>query len=231
MSHLPIAGTLHAAYIPNASHLTGWPRLSISVLDEAGQLLGTCSAQITASPWPFRLYLDHEGLNEDAQVTIQARCTEANEVLAEKNLTCPLRDVLNRSTHLKLDPIGDLLRSDQEDVILQDSVRIGALIRIPPQLRHAPAFLDATLLVVQDDGRSNRYASNLAEHSALIRGDRAAFAITIDPLTVPHGSSVKLNVGLYDLERKTIFAGNVIKNLDVRFSGDLDEIVLRKPRR
>ena len=233
---LEITGTLTTPFIPDLAE--GSPRLTVTVtglLEGAQQMLATCSAQATGSPLPFRLHLDRLSLGDMAQVTLEARCTAgigADAVLACTTLTLPIADALQGiPLELNLDAVGSAPQASGKHPLQPTVIELSGRVSVPPELCQEAAYLDAALLVVQDDGHSNRYASNLAEHSLYLKGDGAPFSLFIDTATLPEGQPTKLHLGLYDLERKVIFAGNVLKNLDLANPPDLSMIVLRKPRR
>ncbi|QHG66645.1 hypothetical protein [Pseudomonas putida] len=228
---LEITGTLSAPFIPQLSE--GWPRLTLRVSSTAGQTLGTFSAQTTVSPMPFRLYLDSQNL-EDAEVTLEALCTAgvgAEAVLARTTRTTSIADAISGPLDLSLEALDRGTPDVKIRSVSPSIIELNGEVIIPPELRQEAAILDVTLLVIQEDGYSNRYSSNLAEHSLLLNGDGAPFTLFIDPATVPDGRQVKLNIGLYDLERKTIFAGNSVKDVDLSAPPDLSMLILRKPRR
>lgn len=236
LATLEIAGNITAPYIPDLPE--GSPRLTVSVTGLAGgteQLLATCSAQASGSPMPFRLHLDRASMTGMVDITLDARCTAGtgkDAVLARMTQSLTTADAARGiPLQLSLEPVGIAASTEDKHPIQPVVMELSGYVSVPPELCQETAYLDATLLVVQDDGRSNRYASNLAEHSLYLKGNGAPFSLFVDTATVPDGLPAKLHLGLYDKERRKIFAGNVVRDLDLSNPPDLSAIVLRKPRR
>ncbi|SPO53700.1 protein of unknown function [Pseudomonas sp. JV551A1] len=233
---LEIRGTLFAPFVPAVAEPP--TRLCIIVtglLEGEEQMLATCSSQATGAPLPFRLHLDRNSLGDIAELTLEARCTAGigeDAVLARTTQKVLITDVL-QGIALELNLVAmDSAPVDPEKHPLPPTViELTGLVSIPPELCQEVAYLDATLLVVQEDGHSTRYSSNLAEHSLYLKGESAPFSLFIDVATLPKDRPTKLHLGLYNLERNTIYAGNVLKNLDFSNPPDLSMIALRKPRR
>ncbi|KIY40842.1 hypothetical protein TZ03_09775 [Pseudomonas sp. 10-1B] len=233
---LEITGTLTAPFVPEFAESS--TRLSVTVtglLEGHEQLLATCSALATGSPLPFRLHLDRLNLGDMAEVTLEANCTAgigADAMLARTTQTVSIADAVQGiSLELDLEAVDSASQVPGKHPMQPNVIELSGRVSVPPELCQQAAYLDATLLVVQEDGHSNRYTSNLAEHSLYLKGDGAPFSLFIDAATVPEGLHTKLHLGLYDLERKVIFAGNVLKNLDLSNPPNLSMIVLRRPRR
>jgi len=233
---MEITGNLATPYIPDLPE--GLPRLSVRVtafIDGHEQFLATCSAQASGSPMPFRVHLDPLSLDGLEQVTLEALCTigpGAEAVVARATQTLAIADVLQgMPLELNLDAVDAAAQASQKYPVEPLVFGLSGQIVVPPELRVEAAYLDAHLLLIQEDGYSNRYASNLAEHSLYLRNGGAPFSMFLDAASVPEGRQAKLHLGLYDLERTVLLAGNVVKNLDLSSPPDLSNIVLRKPRR
>ena len=232
---IEIVGTLNAPYLPSLPE--GAPRCSVSVTARVGETQRTFalhSAQCSGSPIPFRMMLDRQSLADVPEFILEARCTVGplqDDVLARHVQSLTIDDLAQMDAlDLNLEAVDPTSEPAGKHPVAPQVIPLGGNVTIPAALRQPQAFLDVTLLLIQDDGYSNRYSSNIAEHSLLVTGDGAPFTLCIDSATVPDGQSVKLHIGLYDLERKRIFAGHVFKNLDLSNPPDLSEIVLKAPR-
>jgi len=233
---LEITGTFTAPFFPQLADGSARFTLAVtSLLEGEPQVLATCSARATGSPLPFRLHLDRLSLGDMTEVTLQACCTVgigADAVLARTTQTLLIADALQgMPLELNLDAVDSTSVVPDKHPLQPTVIELSGRVSVPAELCQQAAYLDATLLVVQEDGYSNHYASNLADHSLYLKGDGATFSLFIDTAVLAQGRPIKLHLGLYDLERKVIFAGNVFKDLDLSNPPDLSMIVLRKPRR
>jgi hypothetical protein len=232
---LEIFGTLNAPYIPELPE--GLPRLAVNVTALTGgdeRIVATCSAQATGSPMPFRLHLDPLSLGDTTQVTVEARCTVGvgeDAVLARATQVVEIDALQGIPLDLNLEAVQSNFQDTEKHPIQPVVIELNGHVNVPSDLRQEAAYLDATLLLVQEDGYSNRYSSNLAEHSLYLKDDGAPFSLFIDAASLPAGQQVKLHLGLYDRERKVILGGNSVRDLDLSSPPDLSTIVLRKPRR
>jgi|GEM_PF-1000774 len=230
-----IIATLTSPQLPMLP--SGSPRLGIYIYGEVAgtkRLLAGNSSQCLGGPMPMRLLLDQQALASTQQLSLEARCSVGageDAVIARHTRTLDVDEIETiGSLDLILEAVDSAEESPSEQPLPPTVVTLTGQVNIPAELMQTPAYLDATLLVIQEDGRSNRYSSNIADHSLYIEGEVAPFTLYIDTATLPTGQQVKLHFGLYDLERKQLFAGNVIKNLDISNPPDLSDIVLRKPR-
>lgn len=231
---LSLTGTLSPPALPPLDD--GAPRLSVSLIGHEGddhQLLGTCGGQCTGAPVPFTLTLDPTAAQRFTTFTLEARCTVG---LGEEAIIAQFLDTY------ALERLGqaesfDLVLNPTDTAPEAAAPQPGSFIvleggvSIPAELRQAQAYLDCTLLLIQEDGYSNRYSSNIAEHSAYLEGDQATFALTVDLAALPSDSRCKLHIGLYSLDRTQLYAGTVLRDIDLNAVPDLSALTLRKPRR
>lgn len=232
---IEIIATLATPQLPMLP--SGSPRLGIYIY---GQVAGTqcllagSSSQCQGAPMPMRVALDRQVLASARQVTLEAHCSVGvgkDAVIARQTRTLGVDEIETMGPlDLMLEAVDSTEEAPSEQPLTPTVIALTGQVNIPAELMQAQAYLDVALLVIQEDGDSNRFSSNIADHSLYTGGSGAPFTLHIDTATLPEGRQVKLHFGLYDLERKQIFAGNVIRNLDIFNPPDLSDIVLRKPR-
>lgn len=214
-------------------------RLSVTLKTEAqpfGQFIASWSCQANGASMPFQMQVDSSSLETEQALVLEARCSTAPGPV---NTAAFASQPFIRETGRQIGPMDLLLETVegmaeatvQKMPIPPTITPLSGIIQIPPDLMPEEAYLDTTVLLIQENGHSNKASSNIAEHSMLIRQSRAPFTLFLDASVIPPGRQVKLHLGLYSLDRQQILAGNVIRNLDLSNPADLTEIVLRKPRR
>ncbi|WP_312933744.1 hypothetical protein [Pseudomonas sp.] len=213
-----------------------WPQMTVTVSDAAGQVLGFCSTQVRGSSWPFRLYLNQQGVNPNALVTLEARYisgTGARTELARTTCIMPLSHLALGKLELELGAPTGISPDSPATPTRENLCTLNGHVVLPAELCQSPVFLYATVILAEQDGSNNyHYAGNLAEHSLLIKDakKRAPFSLCIDPNVVPGRKELKLDIRLYDLEQRTIFAGYVINDLDLTTPPDLSALILHALR-
>ncbi|MBA1189679.1 hypothetical protein G7Z99_11540 [Pseudomonas entomophila] len=231
---LSLTGTLTTPVLPHLEE--GAPRLSVSLighLADAQQVLATCSSQCTGVPMPFTLTLDTTAAQRFMAFTVEALCTVG---LGEDAIIAQHRETLEFDQLPPAQPLNLVLKATgmaptEGTPHPGTFTLLGGQVSIPAELRQPHAYLDCALLVIQEDGYSNRYASNIAEHSLYLEGDTAPFTLSVDTAALPPNSRCKLHIGLYSLDRTRLHAGNVIRHIDLNALPDLSAVSLRKPRR
>lgn len=227
-----ITGTLSTPYLPTLSE--GSPWIGINVRDHGGAIVGSCGAQVTASPLPFRVHIDRSQLAADPQITLEAYCLAgagSASTLATLSQTLMLHEAIRAPLQLTLQATqGNAGPAEARDNP-SATVELSGQVNIPHEVVKHLNKLDATLLAVQEDGDINRFSSNLAEHSMNVSGNQAAFTLFVDPGAVPAGRPLRLHIGLYNQTRNQVFAGKNFRNLDLSNLPDLSDIVLKLPPR
>lgn len=227
-----INGTLNTPYLQAAQE--GSPWLGLEILDAAGERLGYCGAQVTGSPLPFRAHIERKALADDSLLTLKAYCLAfvgSQSRLAEASTTLTLADATAAPVDLQLEASEGFETSSGLHPIEMRVITLSGRVNIPAEVVKDTNKLDATLLVVQEDGASNRWSSNLAEHSLKITGNKAAFTLFVDADSVPEGRSLRLHLGLYNHEGTEVYAGRNFKELDLGNLPDLSDITLKLPPR
>lgn len=231
---LSLTGTLDTPVLPRLEE--GSPRLSVSLIgqgDDDHQVLAVCSSQCTGAPMPFTLVIDPVAAQRFTTFILDARCTvgAGDEAIVARRLETLGLDSLSQAQpfDLRLEPTDSATEAASPKP--GSFTRLEGRVSIPAELCQAQAYLDCTLLLVQEDGYSNRYSSNIAEHSMYLEGNDATFSLTVDAAVLASNARCKLHFGLYSLDRTRLHAGNVLKNIDLNALPDLSTVSLRKPRR
>lgn len=227
-----IDGTLSTPYLQAAQE--GSPWLGLEIFDAAGERLGYCGAQVTGSPLPFRAHIERTALADDSLLTLKAWCLAAvgsQSRIAEASTTLTLADATAAPVDLQLEASEGFEASSGLHPIEMRVITLSGRVNIPAEVVKDTNKLDATLLIVQEDGASNRRSSNLAEHSLRVTGNQAAFTLFVDADSVPEGRSLRLNLGLYNLEGTQVYAGKNFRNLELGNLPDLSDITLKLPPR
>lgn len=232
-----IFGTVTSPHLPTLAD--GAARLSVTLKTETqpyGEFIASWSCQANGSPMPFQLQVDSTCLETEQALVLEARCStapgQAGTVAFASQPFAGEASTQVGPLDLLLEPIDGIAQATAEKMPIPPAIiPLSGVIQIPPELMLEEAYLDTTLLLIQEDGYSNRASSNIAEHSRLIRQPNAPFTLLLDASVIPAGYRVKLHMGLFSLDRQQLLAGNVIKNLDLSNPMDLSEITLRKPRR
>ncbi|WP_459208049.1 hypothetical protein ACSMEV_08695 [Pseudomonas sp. MLB6B] len=227
-----ITGALSTPYLPTSPD--GLPRLIVEALDSSGTLLGLCGAQITGSPLPLRLHLDRSALADDARITLNARClasTGSSSVILSTSRNLTLAQATAALLDLELEPVEGFEAAPDLHPLEMRVIELSGHVNIPDEVVKDTNKLDVTLLVVQEDGDSNRRFSNLAEHSMSVSGNQGEFSLFIDAASVPEGRPLRLHLGLYNHEGTEIYAGRNFRALDFGNLPDLSDITLKLPPR
>lgn len=227
-----ISGTLSIPSLRASSE--GLPRLIVEVLDPSGTPLGHCGAQVTGSPLPLRLHLDRSTLADDARITLNARClssTGSSRVLLSASQDLTLAQATEAPVEMALEAFEGFEAAHNPYPPEMHVTELSGMVNVPHEVAKGTNKLSATLLVVQEDGGSNRRSSNLAEHSMSVSGKRAAFSLFVDLASVPEGRPLRLHLGLYNPEGTEVYAGRNFRALDLNNPPDLSDITLKLPPR
>lgn len=220
-----ITGTLTAPALP--WQVNGAPRVSVTL--KAGDCrVVVWSAQASHTPIPFRMLVDRDALGSELQ--IEADCVASTGSM-EKIASCSQPLLLNEAPSvepqsLELHMLGDVTAEAPQTEGVPDVVELSGTVSIPENLIREGGCISFTVLVVQDDGQSNLYSSNIAEQRVFSIRPTLPFAFTLDRATVPQGHRVKLAVYLYDQDHTTVVGGRTIKDIDLSDLPDLSDIVL-----
>ncbi len=227
-----ISGTLSTPYLRTSPE--GLPRLIVEAFAPSGRLLGHCGAQVTGSPLPFRLHLDRSALADDARITLSARClssTGSPLVIFSASQNPTLAQATEAPVDMELEALEDFEAVHDLHPLEMRVIELSGHVNIPDEVVKGTKKLDATLLVVQEDGGSNRRSSNVAEHSMSVSGNRAEFSLFVDSASVPEGRPLRLQLGVYNHEGTEVYAGRNFKELDLGNLPDLSNITLKLPPR
>ncbi|MFK0311355.1 hypothetical protein ACIQUF_08920 [Pseudomonas sp. NPDC090233] len=241
MAHSPstndtieIVGTVVSPALPNyqESHGVGAPRIDVKLFARSDkQVFSTLSLQASGSPVTFHLSVPRKVVEASRALALMAECTPYTgdeTIIANVQANIDLNDTKDHAPfELILQPTSAFPHNDPGKEPGTTSMHtLHGSVNIPPNCQHADATLQVGLYLVQEDGESNQYSSNIAEYQAAANQPTVNFALAFDSNTFPSGQILSISAFVYDHRAESVCAGRSIDYPDLASPPDLSSIEL-----